>query len=88
MRELCAPSGQHSREAAGADTRLLTTWIQTILKSAGWDGEWFFVPTMPSEKKIGSIECEEGQIFIEPQGFCVLAGVGVKEGIPKRPWLP
>ena len=29
-------------------------------------------------KKVGSRECEEGQIFIEPQGFCVMAGIGVK----------
>ena len=34
--------------------------------------------------KIGSKECEEGQIYIEPQGFCVLAGVGVKEGLAEK----
>ena len=25
-------------------------------------------------------ECEEGKIFIESQGFCVMAGVGVETG--------
>ena len=35
-------------------------------------------------QKIGSKECEEGQIFIEPQGFCVLAGVGIKEGLAQK----
>ena len=29
-------------------------------------------------------ECREGQIYIEPQGFCVLAGVGVKEGLAEK----
>ena len=29
-------------------------------------------------------ECKEGQIFIEPQGFCVLAGVGIAEGLAER----
>ena len=34
--------------------------------------------------KVGSKECEEGQIYIEPQGFCVLAGIGVKEGLAEK----
>jgi cellobiose phosphorylase len=33
---------------------------------------------------VGSKECEDGQIFIEPQGFCVMAGIGVKTGEAKR----
>ena len=51
-----------------------------ILKD-GWDGEWFVRAYDAHSNKVGSKECEEGQIYIEPQGFCVLAGVGVKEGL-------
>jgi cellobiose phosphorylase len=29
---------------------------------------------------VGSRECEDGQILIEPQGYCVMAGIGVKTG--------
>lgn len=29
---------------------------------------------------IGGEECEEGKIFIEPQGMCVMAGIGVDTG--------
>ena len=47
---------------------------------AGWDGEWFVRAYDANGDKVGSKECEEGKIFIEPQGFCVLAGIGVKEG--------
>ncbi len=54
-----------------------------ILKD-GWDGEWFVRAYDAYSNKIGSKECEEGQIFIEPQGFCVLAGVGVEEGLAKK----
>ena len=54
-----------------------------ILKD-GWDGEWFVRAYDAYSNKVGSKECEEGQIFIEPQGFCVLAGVGVKEGLAKK----
>lgn len=44
-----------------------------------WDGEWFIRAYDNFGAKIGSIECDEGQIFIEPQGFCVMAGIGGKE---------
>ena len=46
----------------------------------GWDGEWFLRAYDAYGKKIGSKECDEGQIFIEPQGFCVMAGIGTENG--------
>jgi cellobiose phosphorylase len=54
-----------------------------ILKD-GWDGEWFVRAYDAYSHKVGSKECKEGQIYIEPQGFCVLAGVGVKEGLAEK----
>ena len=56
---------------------------QAIL-DAGWDGSWFLRAYDAASEKIGSSECKEGQIFIEPQGFCVMAGVGVKEGLAEK----
>ena len=50
----------------------------------GWDGEWFVRAYDAYSNKVGSKECEEGQIYIEPQGFCVLAGVGVEEGLAEK----
>ena len=55
----------------------------TIL-DAGWDGDWFLRAYDAFGKKVGSKECEEGQIYIEPQGFCVLADVGVTDGYAKK----
>ncbi len=46
----------------------------------GWDGEWFLRAYDAFGNKIGSQECREGQIFIEPQGFCVMAGLGETDG--------
>ncbi len=63
--------------------REVADMYDAILKD-GWDGEWFLRAYDANSEKIGSSECEEGQIFIEPQGFCVLAGVGVKEGLAVR----
>ncbi len=54
-----------------------------ILKD-GWDGDWFVRAYDAYGKKIGSKECEEGQIFIESNGFCSLAGVGVEEGLAQK----
>ncbi len=51
----------------------------TVL-DAGWDGEWFLRAYDANGAKVGSKECEDGKIYIEPQGFCVIAGIGVKEG--------
>ena len=54
-----------------------------VLKD-GWDGDWFVRAYDAYGQKIGSKECEEGQIYIESNGFCSLAGIGVKEGLAKK----
>ncbi len=46
----------------------------------GWDGEWFLRAYDAFGNKVGSRECPEGKIFIEPQGFCVMAGIGRSSG--------
>ncbi|MDR0910233.1 MAG: glycosyl transferase [Spirochaetaceae bacterium] len=52
------------------------TMEQTILKS-GWDGAWFLRAYDANGDKVGSNDCAEGKIYIEPQGMCVMAGVGL-----------
>ena len=52
---------------------------KAILKD-GWDGEWFIRAYDAFGKKVGSHVCDEGQIYIEPQGMCIMAEVGVKTG--------
>ena len=47
---------------------------------AGWDGEWFRRAFDAFGHVVGGKECEEGQIFIEPQGMCVMAGIGKESG--------
>ncbi len=79
--QLCELLGDSS-EAARARAEVEKMYA-AILKD-GWDGDWFVRAYDAYSKKIGSKECEEGQIYIEPQGFCVLAGVGVEEGLAKK----
>lgn len=49
----------------------------------GYDGKWFLRAYDAFGNKIGSNECEEGKIFIESQGFCVMAGIGIENGKAK-----
>lgn len=52
---------------------------KTVL-SNGWDGKWFLRAYDAFSKPIGSHRNEEAQIFIEPQGMCVMAGIGKDTG--------
>jgi len=54
--------------------------MEEAVLDAGWDGEWFRRAYDAFGNVVGGKECEEGQIFIEPQGMCVMAGIGVKTG--------
>ncbi len=48
--------------------------------TAGWDGEWFVRAYDAFSNPVGSHLCDDGKIFIEPQGMCVMAGIGVEDG--------
>jgi len=58
--------------------------MEAVVLEHGWDGEWFLRAYDDFGHKVGSHECEEGQIFIEPQGFCILAGIGLDDGRAER----
>lgn len=54
--------------------------MKDIIMEHGYDGEWFLRAYDDFGRKIGSKECEEGKIFIESQGFCVMGGCGLEDG--------
>ena len=51
---------------------------------AGWDGDWFRRAYDAFGQPVGSNVCDEGKIFIEPQGMCVMAGIGKESGQAAR----
>ena len=65
-------------EKADVDKALRS--MEGAVLDAGWDGEWFRRAYDAFGHPIGSRDCEEGQIFIEPQGMCVMAGIGKETG--------
>jgi cellobiose phosphorylase len=54
--------------------------MDATVQKNGWDGEWFLRAYDDFGMRVGSRECDEGKIFIETQGFCVLAGIGLNDG--------
>jgi cellobiose phosphorylase len=76
--DLCIKSGK-SAEADRAQKHV-EAMIATIRKH-GWDGEWFIRAYDYYGRKVGSHENEEGKIFIESQGMCTMAGIGLNEGL-------
>jgi cellobiose phosphorylase len=58
--------------------------MESTIEDAGWDGEWFRRAYDNDSQPIGSKDCDEGKIFIEPQGMCVMAGVGLKNGKARK----
>jgi cellobiose phosphorylase len=57
--------------------------MKAAVDEHGWDGEWFLRAYDFFGNKVGTHENEEGKIFIEPQGFCVMAGIGLEDGRAK-----
>ena len=74
--ELCDRMGL-TYEAASVRENVRS--IEEATLKYGWDGEWFRRAYDAFERPIGSKENDEGKIFIEPQGFCVMAGIGGPE---------
>ena len=58
--------------------------MEDAILTSGWDGEWFLRAYDAFGNKIGSSECEEGKIYIEPQGFIVMSGVGKDNGYAQK----
>ena len=77
MREIAArrKDPAEARRCEGASAAMVAA-----VDSSGWDGAWFRRAYDYFGAPVGSAENEEGQIFIEPQGICVMAGIGLVDG--------
>ncbi|MGJ4850411.1 GH36-type glycosyl hydrolase domain-containing protein [Bacillota bacterium Meth-B3] len=79
--ELCRLMGMEDEAAfARAEKARMT---DAVLQH-GWDGAWFLRAYDALGGAVGSRDCTEGQIYIEPQGMCVMAGIGVGEGLAQQ----
>ena len=58
--------------------------MAAAVREHGWDGEWFLRAYDYFGEPVGSASNAEGRIYIEPQGMCVLAGVGLEDGTARQ----
>jgi len=79
--ELAQRRGLHDEATAAQEH--IDKMRETVLEH-GWDGDWFLRAYDFFGNKVGSKENAEGQIWIEPQGYCVMAGIGVEDGRAQR----
>lgn len=76
--ELCRRMGLDAE--ADRARRHVDAMVEAV-KKYGWDGEWFLRAYDYFGRKVGSRENKEGKIFIESQGWCTMAGIGLEEGM-------
>jgi cellobiose phosphorylase len=79
--ELCRRTG-NDREASRAQG-FIDSMIEAV-KKHGWDGDWYLRAYDYYGNKVGSNENKEGKIFIESQGWCAMAQVGLEEGMVRK----
>jgi cellobiose phosphorylase len=77
MADIAAHRGD---EAEAEGDRLAARRMRDAVGEHGWDGAWFRRAYDHFGDVVGSAANEEGQIFIEPQGMCVMAGMGLDDG--------
>lgn len=70
--------------AEAAAVRDAVAQVEQATETAGWDGEWFLRAYDAYSRPVGSHTDTEGQIYIEPQGMCVMAGIGLDDGKAQR----
>jgi cellobiose phosphorylase len=76
--ELCLKTGD--KEESLRAMKHVDAMVKAVKKN-GWDGEWFLRAYDYYGNKIGSAENEEGKIFIESNGWCTMAGIGLEDGL-------
>jgi cellobiose phosphorylase len=75
--EMCRRSGL-AEEAQAVEDAIAR--MRAAILEQGWDGQWFLRAYDARGGKVGSRECREGQIFIESNAFCAMAGIGAETG--------
>ncbi len=78
--EMAAIHSHCGDEDEADEVRLRAREMEQAVWSAGWDGAWFRRAYDDFGNPVGSLENTEGQIFIEPQGMCIMAGLGLENG--------
>jgi len=75
---------QIGKDQEAADAQKHVDQMIKAVRMFGWDGEWYLRAYDYFGRKVGSNENEEGKIFIESQGWCSMAQIGLEQGMVKK----
>ncbi len=82
--ELADIAEQIGKGVQAAEFRAAAESMSRTVDAHGWDGAWFRRAYDDFSNPVGSEQCKEGKIFIEPQGICIMAGLGVDDGRARK----
>ncbi|HUK98144.1 MAG TPA: hypothetical protein VLV46_10845 [Gaiellaceae bacterium] len=60
------------------------TQLLEAVEAEAWDGDWYLRAFDAGGRPVGSRACDEGQIFVESQAWCVLGGAGAHDERARR----
>jgi cellobiose phosphorylase len=80
-KELACIMQLKGQQGKSARLKGLADGMAATVRRYGWDGTWFLRAYDHFGSPVGSASCDEGKIYIEPQGLCTMAGIGVQEGL-------
>ena len=83
-RELAGLYRHLGRGAEGERLDRAYAEMLAAVEDHAWDGDWYLRAFDAGGEAIGSHACEEGQIFVESQAWCVLGGAGRENGRARR----
>jgi cellobiose phosphorylase len=83
-REMAAIADRRGEAAEAARYLAHARCMEAAIAVHGWDGEWWLRAYDHFGRPVGTAADLEGQIFIEPQGMCVMAGIGLEDGRAHR----
>jgi cellobiose phosphorylase len=79
-REMAALYQTTSRPADAARMRQHYDDMLKVIETHAWDGQCYLRAFTAAGEPVGSSRCQEGKIYIESQGWCVLGGAGQDNG--------
>jgi cellobiose phosphorylase len=82
-KELAAMAQKRNLIREAEHCRAEAAKMEQVICRHGWDGAWFVRAYDDWGQPVGSKVCPEGKIFIESQGMCIMAGVGLNDGKAK-----
>ena len=83
-RELAEIEERRGDDAEAARIERAREQMAAAVRRHGWDGDWFLRAYDHAGAPVGSASNDEGRIYVEPQGICVLAGIGLDDGTAER----